>query len=231
MIAQRWLLGLLFSLVASNGTGAADLAPRYNQIHFQVERSRPVENDRMQATLSITAENANAARLADQIKRTMDWAINTAKTRNTVERRSGGYQTYPIYEKDRVQGWRATQELLLEGPDFAQMGELIGKLQERLQVTAITFSVSRERRATIEDELIAKALEAFKQRADLVRRQLAGKDYRIMDVSINPDGIAPAPRPMMRNTASMETASAAAPAVQAGTSTISVSVSGTIELQ
>ena len=100
-----------------------------------------------------------------------------------------------------------------------------------LQVTAITFSVSRERRATIEDELIAKALEAFKQRADLVRRQLAGKDYRIMDVSINPDGIAPAPRPMMRNTASMETASAAAPAVQAGTSTISVSVSGTIELQ
>ena len=108
MIAQRWLLGLLFSLAASNGAGAADPAPRYNQIHFQVEHSRPVENDRMQATLSITAEDANAARLADQINRTMDWAINTAKTRNNVERRSGGYQTYPIYEKDRVQGWRAT---------------------------------------------------------------------------------------------------------------------------
>lgn len=230
MIAQRWLPVLLFILTASNGAGAADPTPRYNLIHFQVERSRPVENDRMQATLSITAEDANAARLADQINRTMDWAINTAKTRNNVERRSGGYQTYPIYEKDRVQGWRATQELLLEGPDFAQMGELIGKLQERLQVTAISFSVSRERRATVEDELIVKVLEAFKQRADLVRRQLAAKDYRIVDVSINPDGITPAPRPMMRAT-SMETASVAAPAVQAGTSTISVNVSGTIELQ
>ena len=227
----RWIFLLPAAFAVANGAAAADVASRYNQIHYQVERSRPVENDRMQATLSITAEDASAARLADRINRTMEWAINTAKTRNKVEHRSGGYQTYPVYEKDRVQRWRATQELLLEGPDFAQMGELIGKLQERLQVNAITFSVSPGRRATVEDELIAKALEAFKQRADLVRRQLAAKDYRIVDVSINPDGIAPAPKLMMRGSALLETTSVAAPAVQAGTSTLSVTVSGTIELQ
>ena len=230
-IAHRWLLVLPFAFAATNLAVAADEAPRYNQIQFQVERSRPVENDRMQATLSITAEDPSAARLADQINRTMDWAIATAKTRNKVEHRSGGYQTYPIYEKDKVQGWRATQELLLEGPDFTQMGELIGKLQERLQVNAITFSVSPERRATVEDELIANALEAFKQRADLVRKQLAAKEYRIVNVSINHDGTAPIPKPMMRSSVIMETASVAAPAVQAGTSILSVSVSAVIELQ
>jgi predicted secreted protein len=228
---RRFLIALVCVFAASAPARAVDEAPRYNQIHFQVERSRPVDNDRMQAVLSITAEDANAARLADQINRTMDWAVKTAKPHTKVESRTGGYQTYPVYDKDRIQRWRATQELLLEGVDFTQLGELIGKLQERLQVTAITFSVSPERRAMVEDELIAKALEAFKQRADLVRKQLAAKGYRIVDVSINQGGFAPVPRPMMRAAASMQETSVAPPAVQAGTSTLSVNVSGVIELQ
>lgn len=229
-IFRRCCIGLLLTVIASH-SAAAEEERRYNQIHFQVERSRPVDNDRMQATLSITAEDANAARLADQINRSMAWAVNVAKNYSRVERRSGGYQTYPVYEKDKVQRWRATQELLLEGSDFAQMGEVIGKLQERLQVNGIQFSVSAERRATIEDELIAKALDAFKQRADLVRRQLATKQYRIVNVSISQDGAAPPPRPMLRAKGIMESASVATPAVEAGSSTLSVTVNGTIELQ
>ena len=212
-------------------TWAAEEALSYNQIHFQVERSRPVDNDRMQATLNVTGEDGNAARLADQINRNMDWALKTAKAYPKVQSRTASYQTHPVYDKDKIQRWRATQELLLEGAEFAQLGELIGKLQERLQVAAITFSVSPERRAMVEDELIAKALEAFKQRAELVRKQLSAKSYRIVTVSINQDGVVPIPRPMLRAKGMMEMSSVAAPAVEAGTSTLSVGVSGIIELQ
>jgi len=208
---------------------AAEEALRYNQIHFQVERSRPVENDRMQAMLSLTAEDDNAARLADQINRGMDAALKTAKARAKVEVRTGGYRTYPVYNKEKIQRWRATQELLLEGLDFAELGSLIGQLQERLQVTSINFSVSPARRAAVEDELIAQALDAFKQRAELVRKQLAAKGYRIVDVSINTGGGQPVP--IMMRAAAMEAASVAPPAVEAGTSTLSVGVGGVIELQ
>jgi predicted secreted protein len=207
---------------------AAEDTPRYNQIHFQVERSRPVENDRMQAVLSLTAEDDNAARLADQINRSMDAALKTAKARVKVEVRTSSYRTYPVYNKEKIQRWRATQELLLEGSDFAELGNLIGQLQERLQVTSINFSVSAERRRVVEDELIAQALDAFKQRAELVRKQLAAKGYRIVDVSINTGGAPPVP--MMRGLA-METASVAPPAVEAGTSTLNVNVGGVIVLQ
>lgn len=217
--------------IVSSSAWAVDEVLRYNQIQFQVERSRPVDNDRMQATLNVTAEDGNATRLADQINRNMDWALKTVKTYPKVQSRTASYQTYPVYDKDRVQRWRATQELLLEGVDFAQLGELIGKLQERLQVAGISFSVSPERRATVEDELIAKALEAFKQRAELVRKQIGAKSYRIVTVSINQDGAVPPPRPMLRAKGIMEMASAAAPAVEAGTSTLSITVSGIIELQ
>lgn len=222
---------LLSCLLTVNTAWAAEEAPRYNQIHFQVERSRPVGNDRMHATLNVTAEDSNASRLADQINRTMDWALKSAKVYAKVETRTGGYQTYPVYDKEKIQRWRASQELLLEGAEFAQMGDLIGKLQERLQVAGITFSVSPERRATVEDELIAKALEAFKQRADLVRRQLSAKSYRVVNVTINQDGAIPIPQPMARAQGLMSTTSIATPALQAGSSTLSVRVSGIIELQ
>lgn len=208
--------------------------PRYNQVRFQVERSRPVDNDRMQAVLSTTAEDDNAARLADTVNRTMDWAQKTAKARPRIEVRSGGYHTYPVYDKDKIRRWRATQELLLEGTDFAALGALIGQLQERLQVSAINFSVSPARRAAAEDELIAQALDAFKQRAELVRKQFTAKAYRLVDVSINTADSRPVP--MMRAGVedfgvSSAIKSASPVPVQAGTSTVTVTAGGVIELQ
>ena len=220
-------MSILFVVPVDFAT-AAEAALRYNQVHYQVERSRPVDNDRMQAVLSVTAENDNAARLADQINRTMDAAVRTAKARAGIEVRNGSYRTYPVFDKDKIRRWRATQELILEGTDFAALGDLIGKLQESLQVISINFSVSTERRAAVEDELIAQALDAFKQRAELVRKQLAAKGYRIVDASLNTGGGQPVP--MMRGLA-MEAASVAPPALEAGTSTLTVNVGGVIELQ
>lgn len=219
---------LLFA-VAGPAT-AADDTPRYNQVHFQVERNRPVDNDSMHAVLSFTAEDDNAARLADQVNRAMDGALKTAKARPKIEVRTGSYRTWPVYEKNKIRRWRATQELLLEGSDFAELGNLIGQLQERLQVNSINFSVSPARRASVEDELIAQALDAFKQRAELVRKQFASKGYRLVNVSINTGGGQPVP--LMRGMA-MEAMdkSPAPPALEAGTSLLGVNVSGMIELQ
>jgi predicted secreted protein len=227
--ARLMVFSLVLALAAVGRIAAAGDTPRYNQIHFQVERSRSVENDRMQAVLNLTAEDDNAARLADRINRVMDTALKNAKAGAKVEVHTGSYRTYPVYNKEKIQRWRATQELRMESSDFAELGGLIGQLQEHLQVTSITFSVSSAKRAAVDDELIAQALDAFKQRADLVRKQLAAKSYRIVDVSINTGGGQPVPI-MMRATA-MEAASVAPPALEAGTSTVTVSVSGVVELQ
>ncbi len=227
--ARPLIIAFVVAMTAAMPAGAAE-APRYNQIHFQVERSQPVENDRMHAVLSVTAEDDHSARLADQINRTMDWAVKSAKAVPKIEVRTGAYRTYPVYNKDKIQRWRGTQELILEGGDFAQLSTLVGQLQERLQVTSVNFSVSSERRRVVEDALISQALDAFKQRANLVRKQLAATAYRIVDVSINTGGGIPTPVPMMRAD-SFESKSIAAPALQGGTSTMTVNVSGVIELQ
>lgn len=221
----------ILSLAVIDHTSAAEEALRYNQIHFQVERSRPVENDRMQAVLSVTAEDENAARLADQINRTTAWALQTAKAQRKVEVRTANYQTYPVYDKNKIRRWRGTQQLVLEGSDFTALSNLVGQLQERLQVTTINFSLSPVQRAAAEDELITQALEAFKQRGELVRKQLAAKGYRIVNVFV--DTGAAQPVPIVRRAAAMASAAEAVapPAVQGGTSTLTVTVRGVIELQ
>ena len=48
LFARLLVISLILGLTAANQATAAAEAARYNQIHFQVERSRPVENDRMQ---------------------------------------------------------------------------------------------------------------------------------------------------------------------------------------
>ena len=116
----------------------------------------------------------------------------------------------------------------MKGQDMAKMSELIGELQEKLQVRQMMFSASKASRDAIESELIEEAMQAFKRRAAIVRKHMDDKDYRIVNLHINSNG--QRPRFMHAQRASMKSMEmASAPAVEAGTSTISVTVSGSIQ--
>ncbi len=207
---------------------AQERAPRYDQIHFDAQVSEPVDNDRMQAALQAYAEGDDPATLAAHINDTMQWALQAAKHYANVQARTSSYATNPVYRRDgSLQQWRASQVLELEGTDFAALSHLVGDLQSRLQVSSIDFSVSPERRRTVENRLIGQALTAFGDRAKLVTQQLGAKGYRIVDLSINTGG-GIVPLRVMESRA--VTASFSPPALEAGRSTLSVSANGTIEL-
>lgn len=224
----RTTLFVGFLLLCSGPLAAAD-APQYNHIHLQSQSSMKVDNDRMQAVLSVYGEGSDTAKLADQLNTTMAWALNAARKYPTVSVNSGQYQTYPVYNKDALKRWRSTQEVTLESEDSSQLVRLLGILQERLQLNGITFSVSEPQRAKTEDTLIDKALAAFQARAERVRKNLGAKSYRIVDINVGSSvGMIP-PSTMMRAQA-MES-SVTPPAVESGSSTLTVNAEGTIELQ
>jgi predicted secreted protein len=156
----------------------------------------------------------------------MQRALATAKGYKAVNARSGNYQTYPVYDKNRITRWRVRQELRLESTDIAAATELIGKLQAGLIVTGMTFSVSTEARRQAEATLVPEALSAFDERARLVRGAMKAKGYRVRDVQIS--GNEPA-RPMFAMARQM--AASAPPAVEPGTTRIVITVSGTVQLQ
>ena len=220
------LLALLF---VPHGAGAQVPETLFNLVSLNAEAEREIPNDLLTATLAAEAEGADPAQLADGVNRTMQRALTTALAYKSVKAQSSAYQTFPVYDKNRVARWRVRQELRLESADFSAATELIGKLQATLMATGLSLSVSNEARRKAENALIPEALASFDERARVVRDAMKAKGYRMRDVQLSSGG-AP-PRPMLSMARAMSAESVAQPAIEPGSTRILITVSGTIQLQ
>ena len=206
-------------------------APR-NRASFQVEAVREIANDWTTARLSVIAEGKEPAAIANEVNTAMGKAMAKAKRAKGIDVRSGAYVTQPIYDSGRVVRWQASQELRLEAENVDRLAKLIGELQsDSVLLSGIEFSVRRKTRKALEDELIAEALAAFRQRAELIAKSMQAKEWSLIDVSVgSTDG---SPHQVMlhqRDSFRKSSAEAVAPNFEAGTSELRVQASGVIEL-
>jgi predicted secreted protein len=209
----------------------ADSEKVEDQVNYQVEVGRDVENDLVIAILSATAENRDPGKLAESINTDMSWALQKVRDQSAIKTQSGSYQTYPVYDDNKIVRWRGRQDLQLESGDVDVLSKALGDLQERLQIQSLQFSVSPEKRSAVESALIEEALAAFRKRAELVSHSLDADDYGLVDISIHTGGIRQ-PVPMRAEAVSLASrASSTAPAIEQGTSRVSVQVSGRIQLK
>lgn len=232
MYVLRSLFLCLYSAsIVFSATASAETAVAEDQVSFQVEVGRDVGNDRMLAILNATAEEKKPADLADRINSTMAWALDQARANKQVTLRSGSYQTYPVYGENRkIVRWRGRQELQLESQDVDQLSQLVGTLQSQLQMQSLQFSVSHNRRQQVENELIEQALEAYQARAEIVRKSLGAKTYKLLDINIHSAGRSPVIPMRAEAVSTMSRSSVSKPALEQGTSRVDVQVSGKIRL-
>jgi predicted secreted protein len=111
-----------------------------------------------------------------------------------------------------------------------RLSQLTGRVQEQLQVQSLQFSVSQDRRKEVEARLVEQVLADFQQRADLIARALGGKSYQLVEVAVH---TADRDHPVPLRAEAMSIASRAAvtpPAMESGTSRITVQASGSIRL-
>ena len=203
--------------------------PLFNLVTLSAQAEREVPNDLLTAVLAVDQEGADPAQLADGVNRAMQRALAIAQGYRGVRARSGNYQSFPVHDKGRIVRWRVRQELRLESSDFAATSELIGKLQASLVVTGMHLSVSPDARRQAENALISEALAAFDDRARVARDAMKSKGYRVKELQISGGD---QPRPMMAMGArAMAAESVAAPALEPGTTRITMTVTGTIQLQ
>ena len=228
----KWpLLTFVVSLGLGAGAFAAEPAqPRYNTVEFQVGVQREVQNDLLNASLYAELNDASAAALANAINKSVNEALRVAKETKGVRVRSGNNQAYPVYSRgNQLQGWRGRAEIRLESRDFEAASGLIGKLQSKMQLGNIGFSVAPETRRAVEEELIVEAISAFKARAEIVRTALAGRGYKLQRLNVAGGHNVPQPRfAMARAAASSQEVTA--PAFEAGVSQLTVTASGAIEV-
>ena len=225
------LLYFVLPLSAWSPWVSADKDKVEDQVSFQVEAGRDVENDRVVAILSATAENRDPAKLAERINSDMQWAVQKLKGNAVIKTQSGSYQTYPVYDDKKIVRWRGRQDLQLESGEVDVLSKTLGGLQERLQIQSLQFSVSPEKRSSVESALIEEALAAFRKRAELISGALGSEDYGLVDISIHAGG-GRQPLAMRAQSASLQSRSVASvPAIEQGTSRISVQINGRIQLK
>lgn len=227
---RRFLLVSLIAFAAGTAavTARADEL-QYDQVEFTVQAETELQNDLAEAVLAAEAQHTDPAQVAAEINRAMGWALQQARAAKAVEAESGGYETYPVYDKTRLIDWRGSQGLVLRSRDSAALNALLGTLQQRLQVKAMRFTVSPERQRAAEVRLVDQALEDFKTRAARIQQGLGAKGYRIVRLQV--DGAAAPPMPLMARVAAMEQDAAAPVAAEPGSSRQRLGVHAVIQLQ
>ena len=226
------LIALSVGSVASLPVLAADQL-HYNQISLRAEVSQEVARDQMIVTLYTESQNADPAKLAAEITTTMNKALAQAREVKGVTLRQGSRNSYPIYDNknQKITGWRERAELRMESSDFAALSKLTGEMLTNLKMDSMDFAIANPTRKSSEDALLKEAVSAFKARAQLATDALGGKGYKIVNLNLNANGY-PQPymrAPMMMKAAGMDSAPVT-PEVEAGTSQVSMTADGSIEV-
>lgn len=222
-------------LAAASCSFAQMMPVPQNVVQLTADGSVDVQQDWLTLSMNSIKEAPDAATVQTQLKQALDVALNEAKKAaapGQMDVRTGSFSLYPRYARDgKISSWQGTAELILEGRDFARISTTAGKIQT-LTMGNVVFGLSKEQRAKIEGQAQAIAIESFKVKAGEVARSFGFTGYTLREVSINAnDQGSPMPRPrMMAMEAKSASADAAVP-VEAGKSTVQVTVSGQVQLK
>jgi predicted secreted protein len=187
--------------------------------------SATVTNDRLQAWLRTEAENVSPAAAASQVNAASAKALADAKAFPSIKVATAGYSTQQIAERGKPTRWRVSQTITVDASDFTAAATLLSKLQDDngLLLSNMSFSITEKTRHDAEDKVTQQAIQAWQARAQQAAQALGFAKWHVGHVNVQASsGQA---YPVMR--AQTMAATAAPPvALEAGTTDVTVSVSG-----
>ncbi|NNJ92488.1 MAG: SIMPL domain-containing protein [Gammaproteobacteria bacterium] len=226
------LLIAIISLTAFSVALAHDNSPTYNQITFTAMAQAEISNDILVITMRAHEKGRDLETLSDKINKTMAWAVKLVTRSDTIKSQTRNYQTSPWYEKGKQKGWQISQSLSLSSGNPEEISELMKQLQTKMQVQSSNYQVSPDKLEELTENLTQVALQKFSQRAKTISQTLGSEKHKIVKIQIH-SASNNHPRPMMamESMRSASVKSVAAPTFEAGTQKVTVTASGTIELQ
>lgn len=224
-------LSIAASLLPAFAQGQNLPAPTQH-VSLAASASVQVPQDLLTVSLSVLREGTDAHHLQTQINTALEAALQMARRDaqpGQMEVRTGQFGITPRYGRDnKLTGWQGSAELVLEGRDFTRITETAGKLP-MLTVASINFSLSREQFQTAQAKAQAQAIAQFRSRALEVAKGFGFTDYTLVEVRVGAE--TPAPMMRQRMLAASSMAADAPIAAEGGTSSVTVTVSGSVQLK
>jgi len=203
------------------------------RVNLAAQASVQVAQDLLTMSLSTTREGTDPQVVQSQLKNALDAALTLAKREARpllMTVRTGRFGLAPRYGRDgKITGWQGSTELVLEGQDFARISETAGKLNT-LTVAGANFGLTQAQRQGAQAQAQTQAIALFRQRATEIAKAFDFQGYTLGEVSVNYDEGVPVYQPQMKAMRAM-TAEAAPVPVEAGMTSVSVNVSGSVQLQ
>ena len=231
MIYIRPLVIAFFVAFVTTKTAIAHETPQsYDRINFQVSAIEEVENDTLVVVMYSERSGQEPSAIADEVNRNIGWAVDLVKKNSAIKVQTLNYRQDPLYKNQSISGWKVRQSIHLESTEVTTLSAMLGKLQSRLSVASLRYTVSPTRRDMVESRLIAEALNRFKSRGEQITVELGRTGYRIVNLDVITSGQSPAPVRMRAVAVMADSSAVAAPSIEPGVQTVSVQVSGAIEL-
>lgn len=207
--------------------------PAVNQrVNLAASASVQVAQDLLTLSLSVVREGNDAHLLQTQINAALEAALQLARRESKpglMDVRSGPFNLSPRYGRDgKLSGWQGSAGLILEGRDFARITETAGRLQT-MTVASINFGLTPEQFQAAQTKAQAQAIAKFRNNATDIAKGFGFSDYTLGEVNIGAE--TPAPMMRQRMLASASIASDAPIAAEGGTSQVTVTVSGSVQLK
>lgn len=237
-----WFAAAAALAPAAQGQSVAQtlaIAVPQNVVSLSAEASRDVPQDLLSITLSVTREGPEAAAVQTQLRQALDTALaearKAARPGGALDVRTGSftlmprYMPKPVSSGNQISGWQGRAELTIEGSDIAAISQLAGRLGT-MTVARVGFGLSREARSKAEAEVAAQAIAHFRERAEAYARHFGFGAYSLREVTVGgSDGGGPV-QPVMRSRVMAAGMADETQPVEAGKTTVSVAVTGSIQL-
>jgi predicted secreted protein len=208
-------------------------APPQNVLQLSASGSVEVQQDLLSLSLSTTREGTDANAVQGQLKAALDAALTEARKAalpGQLDVRTGNFSLHPRYTQGgRISGWNGTAELVLEGRDFGRITQTAAKIQT-MTLGGVSFGLSREQRTKVETDAQTIAIERFKAKAAELAKGFGFTGYSLREVSVNANDQG-FPRPVRMAMEAKASSADSALQVEAGKSTVMVTVSGTVQLK
>lgn len=238
-VALVCALALAPALVGVGAAGAQSAAPGAAVnvgplLSLSATGRMDAAQDWLRIGLRSSTEAAQPALVQKRLKATLDAALAQLKPQASGEQlrvSSGPFSVYPKHGRDgQITGWQGSAELVLEGRDIERVSQAAAGVSGMV-VSNLSFSLSPSARRALEAQVERLAVVRFGERAKGLTEAFGHQSYRVVSVQVDSvDGGQMPPMALRAMASPMAMADGAVP-TQPGVDTVSITVSGQIEMR
>lgn len=213
----------------------ASLATQGSTFQFSTQVSRVVEKDLMIAEVFSRKSGKKLPEIKKLVSNNLNKVLDLAKQYSDIEVQAEGITNYADYDQkgNKVIGWVAEGRVRLVGKNFDAIANVLENLGDDVAIAQVDFTVSKEKMASLEDEMTLEIIKQFQHKAEVIQKGLNASKYTLSDVQLNtPNGEVPHYETRMYSAAMMSKMALAesnALPLEAGKQTISATASGKVK--